>query len=285
MKDIGIIGGGDLGGALAEVLHAAGRLSWMVIRNPEQHKDFVYEGVHIYTQLSEAHLQGMIIILAIPDDAIPPFISDFNVLFPEPMCKAIVHCSGALMRGVLNHPTSAHSTFAMHPFQSVRTSADIVNVPWGIECEDEDKPWILEFMDIVKGIPFFFDEEQLKSKAMYHAIAVLSANFLTMLTALSAELAHHASIPPALFLPRIQSTVLQRAHESLSHDEFVLKGLTGPLIRKDIETLKAHRESVRDIKGLEEVYIAMNKAAIHLLTEHDVLSNEDAIRLFSVLSS
>ncbi len=171
----------------------------------------------------------------------------------------------------------------MHPFQSVKTHVDLQGTPWGIECEEEQREVITEFISALNGLSFFLDEHTIELKALYHATAVISANFLTILTAYSSELAQKANIPPSLFLPKIQSTVLERAHDALNKQESIISGLTGPLIRMDEITILANRKAIQSIPGMDDLYCSMCKAGIELLVKEQILTSQQGNRLFEVL--
>lgn len=283
MKHIGIIGYGSLGRSLAEALKETGLLSWILIRDRSKQAEAISLEVKVYTELSEIHNRNVAIILAIPDKEIHGISQEIHDLFQGENEYMLIHCSGALTKHVLDVKHGLNKSIAMHPFQSVRTAKDLIGTPWGIECDVEDRQLMNELIDALKGKPFFLDETSIELKSLYHATAVISANFLTMLTAVSAELAEKAKIPAELFLPRIQSTVLQRAHEALINHESILSGLTGPLIRMDEDTILANRKAIRSIPGMDDLYCSMCKVGIQLLIKEDLLTMQQGNRLFSVL--
>lgn len=283
MNQIGIIGFGSLGRSLAEALNDNDQLAWIMIRDAKKHADARFLKVPIYSELSEIVQRNVSIILAIPDKEIHDMAQAIHRFFQGEYDYTIIHCSGALTKHVLDSEDNKSSSIAMHPFQSVKTSKDLPGTAWGIECEMQERPMMNEIIDALKGQAFFLDEKTIELKSLYHATAVISANFLTMLTALSAELAQQANIPPELFLPRIQSTVLQRAHDALSNQQSVLSGLTGPLIRMDEATILANRKAIRSIPGMDELYCAMSKAGIQLLIKEKLLTMHQGMRLIEVL--
>ena len=283
MNQLGIIGFGSLGRSLAEALKENDRLAWVLIRNASKHGDAELLKVPIYSELSEIKDRNVSIILAIPDKEIHGISQAIHELFLEEKGYVLIHCSGALTKHVLDREHGLSKSIAMHPFQSVKSAPDLPGTPWGIECDFEERAMMNELIDALNGKPFFLDEQSIQLKSMYHATAVISANFLTMLTALSAELAEKAHIPADFFLPRIQSTVLQRAHTALNNHESILSGLTGPLIRMDEETIRANRKAIRSIPGMDDLYCAMSKAGIQLLIKEKLLTMQQGMRLIEVL--
>jgi predicted short-subunit dehydrogenase-like oxidoreductase (DUF2520 family) len=283
MNTIGIIGFGSLGRSLAEALKNSGHLSWLMIRDESKHESARYLKVPILKDIREISQDQDAIILAIPDMEIQSIVHEIHRIFRGGNTCTLIHCSGALRKDILNGSNPILKGIAMHPFQSVKTHVDLQGTPWGIECEEEERESITQFISTLNGLPFFLDEQTIELKALYHATAVISANFLTILTAYSSELAKKANIPPALFLPKIQSTVLERAHGALIKQESIISGLTGPLIRMDETTILANRKAIQSIPGMDELYCSMCKAGIELLVKEQILTNQQRSRLFEVL--
>jgi predicted short-subunit dehydrogenase-like oxidoreductase (DUF2520 family) len=283
MKSIGIIGFGSLGRSLAEALNDSGRLAWLMIRDQSKHDSANYLNVPIFSEIAEISLFQDAIILAIPDKDIQGIVDAIHHVFSGEESCAIIHCSGALKKDVLNGSNPMIKGIAMHPFQSIRNRADLHGIPWGIECEYDEQDSISEIILSLNGLPFFLDEYSIELKALYHATAVVSANFITILTAYSAELAKKANIPPEIFLPKIQSTVLERAHEAMRNQQSIIEGLTGPLRRMDESTILENRKAILSIPGMDEMYCSMCKAGIELLVKEDLLTNQQRNRLLEVL--
>jgi len=283
MNAIGIIGFGSLGRSLAEALKNSGHLSWLMIRDEEKHESARYLKVPILKDIAEISHDQDAIILAIPDKEIQGIVHEIHRIFSGGESCALIHCSGILRKDILNGKNPMLKGIAMHPFQSVKTHVDLQGTPWGIECEEEQREAITEFISELNGLSFFLDDHTIELKALYHATAVISANFLTILTAYSSELAQKANIPPSLFLPKIQSTVLERAHDALNKQESIISGLTGPLIRMDEITILANRKAIQSIPGMDDLYCSMCKAGIELLVKEQILTSQQGNRLFEVL--
>lgn len=283
MNAIGIIGFGALGSALAEAVKKTGRLSWLLIRNESKHESASTVHVPILTQIADIPKNTDAIILAIPDKEIDAIAQQIHQMYNDEQACILIHCSGALRREVLFGQNSFFKAIAMHPFQSVQSVEDIASIPWGIECESDDRAIMSLFIESLNGIPFFLDEYTIQLKELYHATAVISANFLTILTAYSAELAAKANVPAGVFLPKIQSTVLDRAHQALQSQQSIIAGLTGPLIRMDESTIRAHRTAMASIPGMDALYCSISKAGIELLVKETLLTHQQADRLIEVL--
>ena len=196
MNAIGIIGFGSLGRSLAEALKVSGRLSWLMIRDESKHESARYLKVPILTNIADISHDQDAIILAIPDKELQGVINEIHRICSDDETYTLIHCSGSLRKNILNGNNPMLKGIAMHPFQSVKTHADLSGTPWGIECEEAEREEISKFILALNGLPFFLDEHTIELKALYHATDVISANFLTILAAYSSELAKKATIPP-----------------------------------------------------------------------------------------
>ena len=284
MKSIGIIGYGSLGASLAHALCEKGLLSWLLIRNEHAKKKAENVHVPIFSSLDEIPVKDCSIILAIPDSEIQGVAKIIHEMYEGKGCHALVHCSGSLGIDILSGNDSSIACIGIHPFQTIVSHADLPDTPWGIECREEDIEDAKALINSFRGVPHVLSPKAIENKALYHATAVASANLLQMLIALTSTMADAADIPAALFLPKIQSTTLDRAHASLHEHISVLHHLTGPLIRCDIQTIRANREAIRQIPGMDEVYTALCKAIIPQLLESKQISEKDVTTLQHVLN-
>jgi predicted short-subunit dehydrogenase-like oxidoreductase (DUF2520 family) len=102
-------------------------------------------------------------------------------------------------------------------------------------------------------------------KARYHAAAVLASNFPAVLAGIAAELMRDAGIAPAD--ARAAVTALLRASVANLHDGTPAAVLTGPIVRGDVETIRAHMAALGDDGGVLAVYRALSAAAVRLLAD------------------
>ncbi|MBM4151708.1 MAG: DUF2520 domain-containing protein [Ignavibacteria bacterium] len=284
MKSIGIIGYGALGSSLAHALHNAGLLSWICIRNEHHIQQAQELNVPIFNSIDEINVLDCSIILAVVDSSIQVIAQEIHHSHSWKGCHALMHCSGSLGTDVLRGADSSIKLIAMHPFQTIVTHADLPNTPWGIDCDASDFAEVSGLIESMHGIPYALSIQAKANKSLYHATAVASSNLLQMLIALTTTIADEAGIPSELFLPRIQSTTLKRAHDSLANNQSALQDLTGPLIRCDIQTIQANREAIRLIPGMDAVYVSLCKATIPQLKAMQKLTDLEADILMNALN-
>jgi predicted short-subunit dehydrogenase-like oxidoreductase (DUF2520 family) len=102
-------------------------------------------------------------------------------------------------------------------------------------------------------------------KARYHAAAVLASNFPAVLAGIAAELMGDAGIAPAD--ARSAVTALLRASVANLHDGTPAAVLTGPIVRGDVATVRAHLTALASDEGVLAVYRALSAAAVRLLAD------------------
>ncbi|MGD9252839.1 MAG: DUF2520 domain-containing protein [Holophagae bacterium] len=182
-----------------------------------------------------------VLLLAISDDAIEPFVA----ANPEVTDRRVVHFSGSLVSDRANglHPLMTfgpelydHETYRAIPFVGER----------GGPSFDEVFPTL--------GNPSWVLETDLKP--LYHALCVLAGNFTTMLWGKAfADFEQRLELPREVLLPYLERTAANTAAAGES-------ALTGSLARGDQRTID------RDLAALEgdpyrEVYQAFARAFAH----------------------
>ena len=100
-------------------------------------------------------------------------------------------------------------------------------------------------------------------KPRYHAAAVLASNFPAVLAGIAAQLMGDAGI--AHGDARSAVTALLRASVANLHDGEPAAVLTGPIVRGDVGTVRAHLAALAGNADVIAVYRAMSRAAVRLL--------------------
>ena len=183
------------------------------------------------------------VLLAISDDQILPFFEKMvrrGMLGPE---QKAIHFSGQITdsRVVGFHPlcTFAGDMYDKNFYRKIPFVGD----------QTENK-----FRDIFPELPnpnFHLDAEL---KPLYHAYCSMAANFSQILWAkLFYEFENKLDLPREIVAPFIQKTF-----ENLQRDGG--KAITGPLVRKDDQTIKSHLEHLSQDQTLE-IYKAFSEYA------------------------
>ena len=104
-------------------------------------------------------------------------------------------------------------------------------------------------------------------KAAYHAFATMMCPLLVSLLASTERVAGLAGIPRQQarrrMLPIIEQTLRNYARLGPA------KAFTGPIVRRDLETIGVHLQTLTVLPSAREAYVALAKAAIEYLpTRH-----------------
>ena len=260
--DVGVVGAGRVGTALAVLLQRAGHAVVAVSgrgRSRERAARFLPDAPFVTPD--EAASRSEVLILAVPDDVV------------EPLCKAlrpslgrgvVVHLSGSLGLDPLAAAEEAGArALSIHPLQTFPTvEAALERLPGSaaaVTARTEDGFELGERLARDAGCrPFRLAEER---KPLYHAAAVFASNYVTVLVALAERLFKAAGIgdPLPAFAP------LSRAALDNALEMGPERGLTGPATRGDAGTLRRNLEALRDeAPDLVPAYVELARAALEL---------------------
>lgn len=206
-----------------------------------------------------------IVLLAVPDRALPEVAYDLARMGPTPPGCVVLHLSGAISTDVLAPLHNAgYAVGSLHPLQAVADawiSGDrLIGSAFAIAGEPLAMAAARRIVQALDGLPLVIPPAL---RPLYHAAAVMVSNYTIALVSMGARLLMDAGVPerdavPAL-LPLLQGTVSNIEHLG------VPAALTGPIPRGDTDTIRLHlaRLSDRDRVlycglGLEMLDLARN---------------------------
>lgn len=275
----GIVGAGAVGTALGLALSRAG---WPVVaaasRDPGRRDRFrrLVPGARVFAEANALLDEVELIVLAVPDDAIPAVAGSLRMYGGQ----AMVHTSGALGAEALSGALAAGTQVgAFHPLVGFADTELAVEALRGatvaIEGDDQLAALLAEMAESLGAVPVRLAAG---SKAAYHAAAVLAAGgFVALLDAI-AELGRVAGLDEAGSL-----TIYGRLIEQTLGNARVLgirAALTGPITRGDRGTLEAHL-AVLAAKAPDvlDLYRAAAAREITLAEERGAVTPETAASL------
>jgi predicted short-subunit dehydrogenase-like oxidoreductase (DUF2520 family) len=181
-----------------------------------------------------------IVILAVPDAALPEVAYDLTMMGPAPPGCVALHLSGALSTEVLAPLHGAgYAIGSMHPLVAVAdpwlAGERLFGAAFAIGGEPAAVAAARRAVSALDGLPLVIPQQL---RPLYHAAAVVASNYLVAITGLATRLLHEAGVPeddalPAL-LPLLRGTLDNI--EQLG----VLAALTGPIARGDTDTIRLH---------------------------------------------
>jgi predicted short-subunit dehydrogenase-like oxidoreductase (DUF2520 family) len=271
-RSVSIIGLGNWGSSLAHALDIAGVSLQEVIlssnRSPggrsAQPRTFLPRTLPL-TTLDRAQLKADVLWLCVPDAAIERVTGRMVKRVGKRGLNGqiVVHSSGALSALVLQAAARVGASVAsVHPVMSFATRAPVSlqGVPFGVEAEATVRRILNGIVRQVGGRPFAVESA---SKALYHAVGVLSSPLLVSHLAAAHEAATLAGFTPQqakrLIEPIVRATL----------DNFFLRGpgksFSGPIARGDVQTIHLHLQALKPHPMLAGVYRSLALYALETL--------------------
>ena len=235
-RSVSIIGLGNWGSSLAHALNAAGVGLHEVILSSARSAAGRAKWARTLplTTLDRAQLEADVLWLCVPDAAIARVTGRMVKRVGKRGLKGqiVVHSSGALSAQVLQAAAHAGASVAsVHPVMSfpTRIPVSLQGVPFGVEADAASRRILNAIVRQIGGRPFAI---KAASKALYHAVGVLSSPLLVSHLA-----AAHEAAALAGFTPR-QARRLIEPIARATLDNFFLSGpgksFSGPIARGDV---------------------------------------------------
>jgi predicted short-subunit dehydrogenase-like oxidoreductase (DUF2520 family) len=242
---VGIIGAGRVGAVLGAALSAAGHdvvaASGLSTASAERAARLL-PGVPLLPA-DEVVAGADLVVLAVPDDTLGGLVSGLAETGAWRAGQLAFHTSGAHGLAVLAPAERAGVLpLALHPamtFSGADEDADrLPGAPFGVTSRPEHRPVAETLVLEMGGEPFFVAEDD---RRLYHAALVTGANHLVTLVAEAADLLRAAGIDdPGRVLAPLLTAALDNG---LRRGD---RGLTGPVVRGDVGTVRDHLETLTD---------------------------------------
>lgn len=283
--DIGIVGAGRVGTALAVALSRAGhRVTGASAVSAESRRrvDKYLPGTPV---MEPAEVIGAadLVLLTVPDDALGGLVSGLAATGAPLAGRLLAHASGRHGLAVLEPATRLGALpLALHPVMTFTGRPDdvdrIAGISFGVTAPPQLRPAAEVLVLEMGGEPVFIAEDD---RGLYHAALAGAANHLVTLVVQAADLLHRAGVPqPARMLGPLLSAALDNALRLGD------AALTGPVARADAETVASHLDALRaaapEALG---AYLAMARLTAARALAAGTLTAADAQRLLDVLAA
>lgn len=238
---------------------------------------------------AEAAAAAPLILLTVPDDCIAHVCAQLTEQKAFAPGAFVAHCSGALASDVLApaRDTCCCETASMHPLQTFPSvEAAVARLP-GTPFFIEGCPSACEMFDAfaraIGGRPCRIRSD---TKALYHAAAAMTSNFLvTLLDAASAVMA--MALPESAGANRHEALAAMEPLLRATVDNVTAMGpeaaLTGPIARGDVQTVQRHLQALERFSSeFRDAYRSMARLTVDLALRKGTLS-EDAARELQAL--
>ena len=241
--DVGIVGTGRVGAVLGAALARAGHrvvAGYGVSVSSRQRAHALLPGVELVSP-TEVFERAMLVLIAVPDDALPGLVEGLASTGAVRPGQLIVHTSGRFGVGVLDPATSVGALpLALHPAMTFTgTAVDLERLTgacFGVTAPEQLWP-VAEALVVEMGSePVRISED---ARPLYHAALAHGANHLVTVVADAMDLLRSARIDqPDRVLAPLLSAALDNVLRSGD------SALTGPVARGDADTVARHVEEI-----------------------------------------
>ncbi|MGM0930245.1 MAG: Rossmann-like and DUF2520 domain-containing protein [Actinomycetota bacterium] len=286
---IGVIGAGKVGAVLGAALRGVGHAVVGVSAVSEDSKDRaenLLPGVPVL-QIPEIVERAELVLLAVPDDALPELVDGLAAAGVWQPGQLVVHTSGRFGTGVLA-PARAKGAIplAIHPAMTFTGMsldlARLTDCSFGVTAEATVLPIAQALVVEMGGEPVVIAE---RDRTLYHAALAHASNHLVTIAAQSAQLLAEAGVEQP---DRVLSALMRASLENaLASGE---SALTGPVARGDAGTVRSHHEALlrREVdSGSTDIRLAyeeLARATAQRALERGMLKEAQATEILDVLA-
>lgn len=285
---VAIIGAGVLGTSLGVLLRRAGcEIVALCSRNRRSAQEAAAHigAVDVIGDPGLAAMGADMVILAVPDRAIPSVAIEVAAGGALKRGAVVAHLAGGLPAGVLSGVQAAGGhPGAMHPLQSFADVETALRSLPQTYFYLEGHPTALDVMEkLVEALGGQSVRIEAASKALYHAGAAAASNFVVTLIDYAVTLLTQAGVPRDLalksLLPLIRGTVENIEAVGLPD------ALTGPIARGDLGTVKRHLRALELMPGdMARLYRNLARKTIEVALRKGTLKRADADNLLDLLT-
>lgn len=261
-RRIGVVGAGRVGAVIAAALRAAGHDVVAAAGESDASRrriDALLPGVPAAKPTDVARASDLL-LLTVPDDMLSNVVTMLSASGAIHAGQVVVHTSGRHGLAVLEPARAVGArTIALHPAMTFTgTQVDLPRLAgcvFGVTADEDDRALTESLVDDLGGTPMWVREDH---RTLYHAGLAHGANHLVTLVAEAMEILSAAgAADPAATLRPLLTAALDNALEDGD------AALTGPIVRGDVETVRAH---VADLTTTApqtlSSYVAMARATL-----------------------
>lgn len=262
-SEVAVIGPGRVGTTLATALvRARHRVVAVAGGSTESRRRFasLVAGARVEERPADAARRADLVLVTTPDDVIAEVVTGIAVADGFRDGQRVVHTSGAHGLDVLRRARLGGAfVAACHPAQTFPGGAPdpdaILGAAWAVTAAGDDLGWALDLVEQLGGQPHEVPDDV---RPLYHAGLTVASNAVGAAVAVARQLLLGARVDdPAAFLdPLVAASVANvTAHGA--------EALTGPIVRGDVGTVRAHLERLDgDVPELAAAYRQLGRVVL-----------------------
>ncbi len=280
VPDIGFIGAGKVGEALASKLSEKGYEVVAVASRSFSSAERLAANISScrpYSTPQEVADVATLVFITTPDDA----VSSVQEGIDWHPGQWVVHTSGALPVSVLERARSRGGlTGGFHPLQTFAdaTGESLSGSTFALEGED---PLLSSLKEIALALGGSYVVVSSEDRALYHISGVLASNYVVTLMGLADEIWRRLGLSASgvdSLLPLMRGTVENLARIGLPD------ALTGPIARGDAGTIQKHLQALKvRMPELTSIYSELGLNTIPISLEKGVIDEAKAQELEKIL--
>lgn len=244
IKNVVIIGAGNLATQLALALHENGILIKQVFSRTSESAQTLAEKVNVpfTTSLSQLVSDADLYIIAVKDSAITEILENLNLNENH----LIVHTAGSVPMTILDG--FSHNYGVFYPLQSFSKSrkVDFTTIPICIEANHPEN--LMKLQELARKLSSSVHQINSDKRKTLHLAAVFVNNFVNHFYAIGAEIIHDKKLNFDLLKPLIRETAAKI--ETMQP----LEAQTGPAKRNDTLVISDHLKMLQDQPEFQKIY-------------------------------
>jgi len=215
-------------------------------------------------------LESEVVLLAVRDSAIAEVAQMLCGTGLIGKRHVLLHCAGATsskeLLGDICHRVKGIGT--MHPLSAIadaKTSMrSLRGTVFGVEGDEVGRETAERLVGALGGIVLPLDGSQM---AAYHAAAAVASNYVVAAIDAAAQILSTAGVAPDKAAQALVPLAEGALRNVSAHG--TTAGLTGPIRRGDVETIRRHLEALRGKPELIETYRALARRAVEIASRID----------------
>ncbi|MGW0802197.1 Rossmann-like and DUF2520 domain-containing protein [Nonomuraea sp. NPDC002799] len=279
---VGVLGSGKVGSALGAALAQAGHRIVAASGVSDDSRRWAAERLRVTpARPDEVVSAAELILLTVPDDALPDLVNGLATTGADLQGKLLVHTSGAYGLSVLDPAAKAGALpLALHPVMTFTGRDDDLNkltgISYGVTSPEGLRPIAEALVIEMGGEPVWIAEAD---RALYHAALAGAANHMVTLIAESSDLLGRIGVEhPGRMLGPLLGAALDNVLR------LGIAGLTGPVVRGDAGTVRKHVDAlILAAPEAADAYIALARLTADRALAAGLLKPEEAERLLDAL--
>ena len=279
---VGVLGAGKVGSALGAALAQAGHRVVAASGVSDASRRWLTDRLGLEpTRPDEVVSAAELILLTVPDDALPDLVGGLAATGAALQGKLLVHTSGAYGLSVLEPAAKAGALpLALHPVMTFTGRDDDLNritgCSFGVTAPEPLRPIAEALVIEMGGEPVWIAEAD---RALYHAALASAANHMVTLIAESQELLRGIGVEhPGIMLGPLLGAALDNVLR------LGIAGLTGPVVRGDAGTVRKHVDAlILSAPEAADAYVALARLTADRALAAGLLKPEEAERLLDAL--